>query len=93
MRNSTDVASKLALSDRMVRLEQWDTAADTLQEIIEKSADGVVPTAVDRNGQPTQYVGAVWAAQERLAKWPGQGLSVYRNKFSATATAMLKQAG
>jgi outer membrane protein assembly factor BamB len=91
--DSTEVMYKIALADRMAHLGQWDTAAATLQEIIDKSSDRVVPTQTDPQGRPTQYAGAGWAAQSRLAGWPTEGLAVYRGKFEATAAGLLKRAG
>lgn len=91
--DSTEVASKLALADRMARLHQWDTAADTLQQIIEKDSDRVVATQNGLDGKPTQYIGAGLFAEKRLSTWPEEGLAVYRGKFESGADAALKTAG
>lgn len=91
--DSTDVTYKFALADRMEHLRQWDTAADTLQEIIEKYSDRVVVKEKNQSGLPVQYIGALWAAQARLAQWPAEGLASYRLKFEPKADALLKTAG
>jgi outer membrane protein assembly factor BamB len=91
--DSTEVMYKVALADRMAHLGQWDTAANTLQEIINKNSDRVVPTQTDPQGRPTQYAGAGSVAQSRLAGWPAEGLAVYRGKFESTAAGLLKHAG
>ncbi|HEY1684678.1 MAG TPA: PQQ-binding-like beta-propeller repeat protein [Tepidisphaeraceae bacterium] len=87
--DSTDVLNKIALAERMAHLRQWDTAATTLQEIIDKNADRVIPTQADAQNHPTQYATAAWLAQLRLSQWPTEGLQVYRAKYDALAAALL----
>jgi outer membrane protein assembly factor BamB len=93
VRDSAGAIEKLALADRMERLRQWDTAADVLQEIIAKYPDRVVPTKTDERNRIIKYTSVTYAVQERLAKWPADGLVAYKARFEPAAQALLDQAG
>ncbi|HEV2295915.1 MAG TPA: PQQ-binding-like beta-propeller repeat protein [Tepidisphaeraceae bacterium] len=93
VRDSAVAVEKFALAQRMERLKEWDKAADALQEVIEKHADRVMPSQVDANNVIYQYTSVTTAVQERLAKWPAEGLDVYRARFEPQAAALLEQAG
>lgn len=91
VRDSAVAAEKLALGERMERLKEWDKAADVFQEILEKYSDRVVQSTVP--GQGNQYSSVAVAVQQRLAKWPEDGLRAYRNRYGATAAELLATAG
>lgn len=91
VRDSAVAAEKLALGERMERLKEWDKAADIFQEILEKYPDRVVQSAVP--GKLNQYTSVAVAVQQRLAKWPDDGLRAYRNRYESTAADLLAAAG
>ena len=92
VRDSAVAVEKFALAQRMERLKDWNKAADALQEVIEKHADRVMPSQVDQKNVIYQYTSVTTAVQERLAKWPQEGLDVYRARFEPQAAALLEQA-
>lgn len=91
VRESSVVAERMALAERMQRSQQWDKAADLLQEIIEKYVDRIVPAESDDPKYP-RYTGVDRAVWERLATWPAEGLEEYRARFGPIAAAMLESA-
>ncbi len=93
VRDSGVASEKIALAERMERLKEWDKSADVYQEIIEKYADRVVPTRSDETGQISQYNSVALVVQEKLAKWPEEGLQVYRGRYEQSAKDMLDRAG
>lgn len=92
VRDSAVAVEKFALAERMERLNEWNKAAAVYQEIVEEYADRVLPSRVDEKNQIVQYTSAAAAAQERLAKWPAQGLAVYRNLYETAAATVLEAA-
>ena len=74
---------------RMQRLQEWSKAADFYQEVLEKYRDRVVPADTDANHHTTQYTSISRMVQQQLAKWPPEGLAVYRARYEAPAEAML----
>ncbi len=93
VRDSAVAGEKLALAERMERLKEWDKSADVYQEIVQKYADRVVPTATAENGITTRYSSVVLEVQRRLGKWNDDGLRVYRGRYEAPAAALLESAG
>jgi len=100
VRDSAVAGEKLALAQRMERLKEWDKSADVYQEIVEKYADRVVPSttqpaggAAAAPGTPQRYKSVTMSVQERLGKWPEEGLAMYRARYEAQAAAMREQAG
>ena len=106
VRDSAVAAEKLALAERMERLKEWDKSADVYQEIVEKYADRVVPsgTSAEPASQPAdaaaaaaialpRYKSVTLAVQERLGKWPEEGLAMYRARYEAQAATLREQAG
>jgi len=91
VRDSAIAVEKIALAERLERLKEWSKAAEIYQEIIEQYADRVVPSRVDDSNQIVQYTSVVSAVQERLAKWPADGLSAYRNRYEAAAAQLLNE--
>ena len=92
VRDSAVATEKLALADKMERLKEWDKSADVYQEIAQKFADRVIASHTDDNGRPDQYVSAALVVQERIAKWPAEGLQVYRRRYEDTARDLLNGA-
>ncbi|MCS7034330.1 MAG: PQQ-binding-like beta-propeller repeat protein, partial [Phycisphaerae bacterium] len=90
VRDSAIAVEKLALAERLERLREWNKSAEVYQEIIEQYPDRVVPARVDQDNQIIQYSSVASAVQERLAKWPPEGLAVYRNRYETTAQALLE---
>jgi len=93
VRDSAIAADKLELAKRMERLREWNKSADVYQEILEKHHDRVIATHTDDRGQVTRYVSVAVAVQERLARWPEEGLAVYNSRFGPSAQVLLVQAG
>src|SRR5687767_8444020 len=107
VRDSAVAGEKLALAERMERLKEWDKSADVYQEIVEKYADRVVPSgspvapataeAPDAPPEKTtaplpRYKSVTLAVQERLGRWPEEGLAMYRARYEAQAAALREQA-
>ncbi len=93
VRDSAVAVEKFALAERMEHLREWDKAADIYQEILRSYADRVVPSQTDKDNKIYQYTSVTPAVQERLAKWPEEGLAVYRGRFEGEAAALLESAG
>jgi outer membrane protein assembly factor BamB len=91
VRDSAIAADKFELGKRMERLKEWPKSADVYQEILEKYQDRVVPTAMDDKGNPIQYASVTVAVQQRLARWPAEGLAVYLARFEPVAAVALEQ--
>jgi len=91
VRDSAIAADKFELGKRMERLKEWHKSADVYDEILQKYQDRVVPTLLDDHDQPVKFQSVAVAVQERLARWPDEGLSVYRTRFEPIASALLDQ--
>ncbi|MDB5303459.1 MAG: bamB 4 [Phycisphaerales bacterium] len=92
VRDSAGAVEKLALAQKMERLKEWNKSADLYQEVITKYSDRVVPSALDKDKKINQYTSITFGVQEKLAKWPQEGLDVYRARFETPAAAMLENA-
>jgi outer membrane protein assembly factor BamB/tetratricopeptide (TPR) repeat protein len=93
VRDSALALEKFNLAQKMERLKEWDKSADLYQEVIEKYPDRVVPSRKDADDKIIQYTSVTRGVMERLAKWPKEGLDVYRGRFEPTAKQMLDAAG
>ena len=93
VRDSAIAADKFELAKRMERLKEWHKSADVYQEIVEKYKDRLVLTRTDTAGRPAAYQSITVAVQERLARWPEDGMAVYRARFEPQAATMLASAG
>lgn len=92
VRDSAVAVEKFALAGRMEHLKEWDKAGDVYQDILKSYADRVVPSQVNKDNKIYQYTSVVPAVQERLAKWPQEGLDVYRGRYEGEAAAVLENA-
>ncbi len=92
VRDSASAVEKLALAQKMERLKEWNKSADLYQEVIVKYADRVVPSQLDKDKKIYQYTSITPPVQERLARWPQEGLDAYRARFETPAQAMLDHA-
>jgi outer membrane protein assembly factor BamB/tetratricopeptide (TPR) repeat protein len=92
VRDSAVAVEKFALARRMEQLKEWDKAADVYQELVKNFADRVVPSQVDKDNKIYQYTSVIPAVQELLARWPQDGLDVYRGRFEGEAAAVLETA-
>jgi len=92
VRDSAIASDKFELGKRMERLKEWHKSADVYQEILEKYQDRVVPVAYNDKNQPIKYASVTVAVQERLARWPEEGLTVYRARYEPAAASLLEQA-
>lgn len=72
--------------------KQWKTAAEYYQEALSKYPGRVV--AVNRNPDKGiyQYEGIAPVVQERLAKWPAEGVRIYDQMYGQTAADLLSAA-
>src|SRR4051794_18735133 len=93
VRDSAVAVERFALAERMEHLKEWNKAADIYQEVLQKYSDRVVPSQVDRDNRIYQYTSVGAAVQEKLAKWPQEGLDVYRARYETEAASLLQQAG
>ncbi|WP_428939965.1 PQQ-binding-like beta-propeller repeat protein [Fontivita pretiosa] len=93
VRDSAVAVEKFALAERMEHLKEWDKAADVYQEILRSYSDRVVPSQVDAENKIYQYTSVTPAVQERLARWPEEGLRVYRARYETQAAELLASAG
>src|SRR5687767_952003 len=81
VRDSAVAVEKFALAERLEHLKEWDKSADVYMEILQGYTDRVVPSQVDADNKIYQYTSVAAAVQERLAKWPQDGLGVYRARY------------
>src|SRR5450432_1815418 len=88
--DSAVAVEKFALAERMEHLREWDRSADVYQEILHSYADRVIPSQIDKDNKIYQYASVTPAVQERLAKWPAEGLAVYRGRYEGEAAALLE---
>ncbi len=72
--------------------KQWKTAAEYYQEALAKYPGRVVPVKLSADQGIYQYAGIAPIVQERLAKWPAEGLKVYRALYGQTAADLLSSA-
>ena len=72
--------------------KQWKTAAEYYQEALTKFPGRVVPIHRDPDAGIYHYAGVAPVVQERLAKWPEEGLKIYRNLYGQTAADLLASA-
>ena len=93
VRDSAVAVEKFALAERLEHLKEWDKSADVYMEILQGYPDRVVPSQVDADNKIYQYTSVAAAVQERLAKWPSDGLQVYRTRYEDDAEALLDAAG
>lgn len=92
VRDSAIASDKFELGKRMERLKEWHKSADVYQEILRMYKDRVVPTDNDGTKAPTRYASVRQAVIDRLARWPEEGLIVYRNRFEPEAAGLLESA-
>src|SRR6478672_10030727 len=90
VRDSAVAVEKFALAERMEHLKEWAKSADVYQEILSHYADRVVPSQVDKENRIYQYTSVGSAVQERLSKWPQEGLDVYRGRFENEAATLMQ---
>jgi outer membrane protein assembly factor BamB len=92
VRDSALALEKFALAQRMERLKEWNKSADLYQEVVERYPDRVVPARTGKDGQIVQYTSVTRGVMERLAKWPREGLDVYRARYEPAARSLLDAA-
>src|SRR3954447_26701034 len=68
---------------------QWKTAADFYHEALTLYARRVLPDKIDKDAGIFRYVGVAQVVQDRLAKWPDEGLTAYRNAYGPAAADLL----
>ena len=89
VRDSAGAVEKLALAQKMEKLKEWNKSADLYQEILDKYADRVVPSQVNKDNTICQYTSITNSVQERLAHWPQEGLDIYRARYETPAQTLL----
>ncbi len=72
--------------------KQWKTAAEFYQEALSKYPSRVVPVLRDADKGIFQYSGIAPLVQERISKWPAEGLAVYRAQAGPAANDLLSEA-
>ena len=91
---STNAMDQLALAQKMERLKEWNKSADLYQEILTNPhySSKVVPSRIDQDHRVYQYTSVEELVMQRLARWPQEGLEVYRARYEAPASAILESA-
>src|SRR5204863_5685465 len=92
VRDSAVAVDKFAQAERMEHLGEWIKAAEVYQEILQQYPDRLIPSLSDKDNRIYQYTSVAEAVQQRIAKWPGAGLHVYRARYEPEAQALLEQA-
>src|SRR5687768_6239568 len=92
VRDSALALEKYALAQRMERLKEWNKSADLFQEVLEKYPDRVVPSRTGEDDKIVQYTSVSRGVMERLARWPKEGLDVYRARYESVAQGLLDSA-
>jgi outer membrane protein assembly factor BamB len=72
--------------------KQWKNAAEFYQEALVKFPSRVVAVRREPDKGIYYYQGIAPLVQERLAKWPAEGLVIYRNLYGTTAADLLNAA-
>src|SRR5687768_5734642 len=93
VRDSALALEKFAVAQRMERLKEWTKSAELYQEVIDKYPDRVVPSRTNADDKIVQYTSVTRGVTERLARWPTEGLDVYRARYEPTARGMAEAAG
>lgn len=93
VRDSALALEKFALAQKMERLKEWNKSADLYQEILEKYADRVVPSQIDKDNKIYQYTSVTKGVQQQLARWPQEGRDTYRARYEAAAALAVESAG
>ncbi len=91
--DSPAALEKLSKAAEKEHQKAWKTAAEFYQEVLAKYSRRVVPAKIDPKDAIYQYTGVAGLVQERLAKWPDEGLNTYRNAYGQTASDLLAAAG
>ena len=92
VRDSAIAVEKLALAERMERLNEWNKAADIYQEVLTTLSDRVLPSQTDKDNRIYQYVSVSAVVHEHLCRWPREALDIYRARYEGDAASMLQQA-
>lgn len=92
VRDSAVAIEKFAHAERMEHLKEWDKSADVYMEILRSYSDRVVPSQVDRDNKIYQYASVASAVQDRLARWPAEGIAAYNRRYEAQAAELLAAA-
>ncbi|MDB5296060.1 MAG: hypothetical protein JWO31_2043, partial [Phycisphaerales bacterium] len=92
VRDSAAAQEKFALAQKMERLKEWDKSADLYQEVLEKFRDRVIPDGKNAAGVIDRYTSVTWGVLRQLAKWPPEGLDVYRARYEPRAAALVAKA-
>ena len=92
VRDSAVAAEKMALAFRLEHLQEWGKAADVYQELLQQYSDRVTPSDNDQDQRIYQYTSVALAVQQKLAKWPQDGLDIYRGRYETEAANLLQQA-
>ena len=69
--------------------KQWKTAADLYQDALAKYSGRVLPITLDADQKIFHYSGIASIVQERISKWPADGLTIYRAAYGQTAADLL----
>jgi outer membrane protein assembly factor BamB/outer membrane protein assembly factor BamD (BamD/ComL family) len=92
VRDSAVAAEKMALAFRLEHLKEWNKAAAVYQELLQQYGDRVTPSD-DKDQHIYQYTSVTIAVQQKLARWPQEGLDAYRGRYETEAASLLEQAG
>lgn len=92
VRDSALALEKFALAQRMERLKEWNKSADLFQEVLDKYPDRVVPSRTGEGDKIVQYTSVTRGVMEHLARWPREGLEVYRARYEPVAQGLLEAA-
>jgi outer membrane protein assembly factor BamB/tetratricopeptide (TPR) repeat protein len=92
LNESLDARKDIETARNMEQQKEWNKAADWYQQVLEKYRTRVVAWKADDGRTFNRYRGIVYQVQESLARWPTEGINVYRARFEGTAAAMLDAA-
>jgi outer membrane protein assembly factor BamB len=91
--DSPGAADQLQKAKEKEDQHQWRTAADLYQDVLTKYARRVIPSKIDKTRGLYEYTGVARVVQQRMAKWPDDGLQAYRNAYGQPAADALTAAG
>jgi outer membrane protein assembly factor BamB len=93
--DSSPAMEKLARAREKEGEKEWKAAALLYQDVSTEFGDRVIPVPSTSNDRLYVYYGVSLAIQERLAKWPDDGLQVYNDLYAKKAADLLNsvQAG
>ena len=87
---SETAMERLSLAQKMERLKEWNKSADLYQEVLTDPKYATKVVAAEGDADQRLYRSVEELVMQRLARWPQEGLDVYRARFETPASTLLQ---